>query len=206
MAKWPIYILAGGRSSRFGSDKARALIQGETLLVRVARALSPVASRLTIVAETPGKYDDLGLRTIADCEQYRGPLSGLRTAIKDNDATSEDAWILVAACDTAHVHPDWIDQLADQIDDTAKCVAFRSAFWEPLPAFYHTSIRKSVEQLLASKKTAIKDLFDFLPSRSAPLPAGWATAGHINTTEDLRDAKSNLTVKEGLADATRDSC
>ena len=81
MTRLPIYILAGGRSSRFGSDKARAVLDGEPLIKRVARMAMPIAESTTIVADRTGKYDDLGLRSIADDPPHLGPLGGLAAAL-----------------------------------------------------------------------------------------------------------------------------
>ena len=57
----PVYILAGGRSRRFGRDKARATTGGAALVVRLAELLTPVAQSITVIAGRPGAYDDLGL-------------------------------------------------------------------------------------------------------------------------------------------------
>ncbi|HEY9840887.1 MAG TPA: NTP transferase domain-containing protein, partial [Candidatus Obscuribacterales bacterium] len=62
----PVYLLAGGRNSRFGSDKARALLGGSPLILQVARLLHPYAADLKVVATTAGAYADLGLETLAD--------------------------------------------------------------------------------------------------------------------------------------------
>jgi molybdopterin-guanine dinucleotide biosynthesis protein A len=76
----PVYLLAGGRSSRFGSDKARAELAGVPLILRLAHQVEPVASPLVVVADRRDKYLDLGLTTIADALPGLGPLGGLLTA------------------------------------------------------------------------------------------------------------------------------
>ena len=66
MEKVPVYILAGGKSSRFGQDKARVQLHGQPLLLHTARMVQAFASSITVVANAVDKYADLGLRTIAD--------------------------------------------------------------------------------------------------------------------------------------------
>ena len=97
----PVYILAGGRSSRFGSDKARALLDGEPLVARLARQIEPVARRVTVVAEAADTYADLGLRTIADRRPGLGPLAGLEAALLDatNPPKSTADWLILLSCD-----------------------------------------------------------------------------------------------------------
>ena len=51
MNRVPAYILAGGKSSRLGSDKARVEIHGEPLLAHVARSLETVAAELVVIAD-----------------------------------------------------------------------------------------------------------------------------------------------------------
>ncbi len=67
-AGFDVYILAGGKSRRFGSDKARAEAKGVAVIVRVAEALASIAGTVTVVADRAGRYDDLG----------RGPRRALR--------------------------------------------------------------------------------------------------------------------------------
>src|SRR4051794_14706591 len=80
MNTFPAYILAGGQSQRFGSDKARAPLDGKPLIVHVAESLKPIASSVTVVAKDFGEYDDLGLVSIGDLQPGLGPMGGLLTA------------------------------------------------------------------------------------------------------------------------------
>src|SRR3954452_12325135 len=96
--KLPVYVLAGGKSSRFGSDKARALIDGTPLIRILADRLSPFASSLTVVAEVAGKYDDLGLKTIADQVPGLGPMGGLKTILGSLPENSRSPWFLLVSC------------------------------------------------------------------------------------------------------------
>ena len=112
MQKIAIYILAGGQSSRFGRDKARVMVHsGEeisaiALIVHVSRRLSKRADRLTVVAETAGKYADLGLATLGDVVVGCGPIGGLQTALQH---VRQPGWLLLVACDMVGVQAQWID-------------------------------------------------------------------------------------------------
>src|SRR5260221_14272916 len=69
-------VLAGGRSSRFGSPKLEANVDGMTLLERAIRAVAAVAGEI-IVAGTggpdPGSVAAAPARTRADPERFAGP-------------------------------------------------------------------------------------------------------------------------------------
>lgn len=177
----PVYILAGGRSSRFGSDKARARVDGQPLIVRIARSVRSIAPKVTVVAARAGAYDDLGLPTIGDLHPGCGPLAGLQTALKDCDAP----WLLMLSCDLLDVQPAWIDRLLRMRTDTAAAVAYRHQYWEPLIALYHQRINPEVERRLASRQLRMQALLEAVPSIAVELPSGWPTLPQANTPADL---------------------
>lgn len=134
----PAYILAGGRSTRFGSDKARACVNGEPLIVRQARRLRAIGCDVIVVARESGRYADLGLRTIADLVADLGPLGGLRTAL----AHRGDGWLVLSSCDLIEIDRSWIDALLVVRDGKpdACAIAFRDDRWQPFPGLYHTRL------------------------------------------------------------------
>src|ERR1700733_7787412 len=74
------WILVGGRSSRMGTDKARADSGGRALALRVADQAAAVCGTVSLVGD-PAKYGDLGLPVIADRFPGQGPLAGIEAAL-----------------------------------------------------------------------------------------------------------------------------
>jgi molybdopterin-guanine dinucleotide biosynthesis protein A len=123
-------ILCGGHSSRFGSDKARAEVDGVPLISAVARALAPWCSRVLAVADVPGKYADLGLETIADLQPHLGPVGGIGTALGQGD----EPWLLVSPCDLVRPQSAWFADLARAAQPGRRAAAVHHAGrWQPLP-------------------------------------------------------------------------
>jgi molybdenum cofactor guanylyltransferase len=178
----PVYILAGGRSSRFGSDKARAELMGRPLIVRVAQAVEQFASRITVVADRQEKYQDLGLATIADLRPGLGPIAGLQTALHD---VGDPGWILLASCDLLEVRPAWIQTLLSDCRPGADVVAFRGDRWEPLLALYHTDVLPVVDQQIDRRQWAMWRLIESARPIAAVLPADWPAVPQANTPQDL---------------------
>ncbi len=90
-------VLAGGRSSRFGSDKAVATVGGKALIDHVAEALAVQCDAVVIVGR-PGGIPDRP-------QPGEGPLGGLAGALHHAGAEGFEA-VLTAACDNLDLPPD----------------------------------------------------------------------------------------------------
>ena len=178
----PLYLLAGGRSSRFGDNKARALWRGQPLIAALAKSLAPSVKSITVVAATADAYADLGFRTIADLAPGQGPLGGLQAALHDN---TTDAWLVVVACDWAGERPEWVGLLLDAATADTQCVCFGNPDPEPLFALYHISARAQVDQRIKADTRAMRGLVCDLRHRILPPPPGWDKAVNVNHQEDL---------------------
>ncbi|MDQ0492570.1 molybdenum cofactor guanylyltransferase [Paenibacillus brasilensis] len=95
-------IVAGGRSSRMGQDKALLQLGGVTVLERIAAVLGKVAGRVIVVTRDIQQYSGLGLETMADLYPGLGPLSGIHAGL----SASTTEWGIVVACDMPFVQPE----------------------------------------------------------------------------------------------------
>lgn len=90
-------VLAGGQATRFGSDKAVALLDGRPLIAHAAAALR-AATDTVIVCGRPAGPD--GVVAIPDFPAPgQGPLGGLCAALRHAQAFGYDA-VLSIGCDT----------------------------------------------------------------------------------------------------------
>lgn len=87
-------VLAGGRSSRFGSDKAFAVYDGETMLSRAVRLLTPICEDVIISCGLKSMTLS-GLEAIPDLRPNRGPLGGIEAAMTSTSANR----LLFLTCD-----------------------------------------------------------------------------------------------------------
>lgn len=113
MKNFSAYILCGGKSSRFGSDKALAVIEGRTLIEIVAGELKKVFDEIVLVAEEPGKYLFTGFECITDVYPSRGPLGGIHTALKHAHTQK----VFIISCDMPLITSDIIRFIAGHKTD-----------------------------------------------------------------------------------------
>jgi len=177
----PVYILAGGQSRRFGSDKARAVLSGKPLVVHVVESLLRFASSVTVVADVAGKYDDLGLRTIGDWTPGLGPFGGLQAALSD----SAEPWVLLAACDFPGIKGSWVEMLATADRRDAQAVAFRGDHWQPMPALYHRSVVPLIDEQARRRELSMQSLLNRARTVVIPLPRDWPCTAGVNTKAEL---------------------
>ncbi len=176
----PVYILAGGRSRRFGSDKARAEIEGLPLILYVAESLADVADSVTVVAREASVYADLGLRTIGDVVRNKGPLGGLLTAIDDR---GHDGWVFVTACDWVGIQGCWVRRLLSE-RRAGRVVLFESPRDQPLFGLYHTSVRAAVAKQIELGRLKMLHLLEEIDIVRVPAPDGWNRAVNLNQPMD----------------------
>ena len=134
------YVMAGGASTRFGFDKARAELNGQTMLARMCRLLRDMTGSVNVVAPF-GRYAELGERVVDDHWPGEGPLGGIITALMDAHAQNHrDAWCLIVGCDMPFLTRDWLTYLMDRaLGSGAAVVAPRSPLGlEPLCACWNT--------------------------------------------------------------------
>ena len=170
-------ILAGGRSRRFGSEKAMALFKGEPLIAQAVRRLSEQGLEVAINAPdksgAAGWASARGLAVIGDDPaDPKGPLAGLMAGLlwaKSRGASS----LATSPCDTPYLPTDLQTNLAAALTDTAGGVTVRSpsglqplsSIWRvnqalaALSAHFAQGRHPAVHDLLA-ELSAVEVMFD----------------------------------------------
>jgi molybdopterin-guanine dinucleotide biosynthesis protein A len=148
------FVLAGGISSRMGTEKGLLEIGGVPLILQTVRLVEPLVRSLTIIGP-PDKYAELGVRVIPDRDfgiptddgKSKGPLFGIGTGL----ANSESDWNLILACDLPYLTRDWLELLLARAEKSnAQVVVPRTDYGlEPMAAVYRRECVGVIESLLA---------------------------------------------------------
>lgn len=182
-AQVPVYVLAGGRSRRFGRDKARVLVGGQPLLLRVARELAGIASAVRVVTGERERYADLGIRAIPDPIPGKGPMGGLLAALED---AVPAPWIFLAACDLVGLEADWAEPLLAGRRPGVQAVVYRTDRYHPLFAAYRTDLRDEVRWRIGAGELTMQRLLDAVPTAAPAPPPGFDRLVNLNRPMDLR--------------------
>lgn len=181
-------VVAGGRSSRMGVDKALVAVGGTTLAERAARCLASVCREVLVA--------DRGRSTVAGFESVEdgagdGPAAGLLGAARAAPGRA----LLVLGCDLPAVSPKLLAGLADLAATTGADLALPRSprGLEPLVGYYGPRALASLERQVNGGRYALRHLLDD-PGLAVALLEGeeLAAFGHpeelftnLNTPEDL---------------------
>jgi molybdenum cofactor guanylyltransferase len=150
------FILAGGRSSRMGRDKAMLEIDGVTMLERAIDLVRRSGLEPAIVGSFDETPRGASVREIPDDWPGAGPLGGIATALHGTRTTSN----LVIACDMPYLTPGWLEFLlrrARASDHIDAIVPMNVRGPEPLCAVYHQRAEPRIRQALESGIRKITD-------------------------------------------------
>jgi len=139
-------ILLGGKSSRYGSNKALVEIEGVRLVDRVAGVMKSIFHRVILLTNTPEEYTDLRLPMVEDLIMGLGPMGGIYTGLM---AMSDETGFLVA-CDMPFLSGKLIRHMVEVRDDFDTVVPRMDWMLEPLHALYSKKcipvIREAIEE------------------------------------------------------------
>jgi molybdopterin-guanine dinucleotide biosynthesis protein A len=185
-------ILAGGRSSRFGANKALSLIRGERLIERLARAMREVAPETLLVTNTPEAYAFLNMRMVGDLVSGCGPLGGIYTALK----SIRTPLSLCVACDMPFVRPAFLRYMVEAAPGYEVVVPVSDHGEEPLCAVYHTRCLSVIEPRIQAGQYKITGFYDRvrvkrITTEETPLYDPWMLF-NVNTREDYEEALKHL--------------
>ena len=145
-------ILAGGKSSRMGTDKALININGVPLLTRICNAALSCNSPVYIVTPWPEKYQDILPKNciiIPESHHNNGPLWGFYYGLKSIPSSE---WVLLLACDLPHLNStvlqSWILQLNHVDQGAIALLPSHSKGWHPLCGFYRYNCFSLLEKFI----------------------------------------------------------
>jgi molybdopterin-guanine dinucleotide biosynthesis protein A len=176
-------IMAGGRSTRMGTDKSMLPIEGRPIIKGICERLSTCFEQILISADNKEKYEFLGYEVIPDKIPGQGPLMGIASAL---EASSNELNFIVA-CDIPHIELGHVRRIISEAADGEYDIVVPVAGdgqYEPLFAVYRKSALRAVNKVLSSGGRKISDVFAFCKVKKIDLGENLV---NLNTTAEYEE-------------------
>jgi molybdopterin-guanine dinucleotide biosynthesis protein A len=148
-------LLAGGKSTRMGQDKATMLFRGEPLWrngLGVLHRLQP--KEVFVSAERDPLWRPADIEFVPDVQPSSGPLSGIAAAL--SRITSD--YLMVLAIDTPFITEEYLRGLCARAQPGCGVVPMIESRAEPLAALYPRDASADFEVALAGSDFSLQPL------------------------------------------------
>jgi len=147
------YILAGGKSSRMGSDKGLLLFHGEWMIERIIRQLEPVVERIIIVSNNPG-YEKTGREIIKDKVKNIGPAGGIQAVLSHLQTSAA----FIVSCDMPFIKTEGVRYLLSHSLDAQITVPVHHHVIQPLFGIYSKDCLHKWNNLVEQKIIKLQEM------------------------------------------------
>lgn len=187
-------VLAGGRSSRFGAEKATALLDGHPLIAHVAEALQPGRLALAVNARlgsgAAAWAQAAGLDVLSDPRGLPdGPLTGVLQGLRWASRLGCEA-LATAPCDTPRLPRGFVETLAAGVEGAPAAFARTASGSHPLCAVWRVETAAVLEPALAQGHPAVRAWLAGLGARAVRFDDAAAFA-NVNTPAELAAQADN---------------
>ncbi len=142
-------VLAGGRSTRMGTDKAFVQLDGRPMIAHVLDAVRAQSDAVLVSAnEGLERHAALGVDVVTDAHAAgAGPLAGIAAGLR----RARQGCVLVVPCDAPRLPADLARRLGEARDaeDADAAVAHDGVRLQPVCLLVHTRVAPVLENYLA---------------------------------------------------------
>ncbi|HLM25014.1 MAG TPA: molybdenum cofactor guanylyltransferase [Pyrinomonadaceae bacterium] len=185
------FILAGGASSRMGTDKSQLRLEQQTFTERIAETLLKITDSVSIVGRDS---DESSLPSVADVYSKWGALGGIHAAL----AACSREWAIVVACDLPFVTSELFSYLAAlRMDHDAVVPIQEDGRPQPLAALYRVApcLQQATDLIEAGRRRPV-DLLDAVKTR-------WVAFDELRNFARAQSFFVNINTPEDYYEATR---
>jgi molybdenum cofactor guanylyltransferase len=184
------FILAGGASSRMGTDKSQLPLEGQTFTERIAETLLKLTDAVSVVGRQVGS----SLPSVADVYPQWGALGGLHAAL----AACKREWAIVVACDLPFVTAELFSFLGEErVDHEAVVPIQEDGRPQPLAALYRVEpCRERAVELIEAGRRRPLDLLEAVKTR-------WVSFAEMRNLDQVQRFFVNINTPSDYYEATR---
>lgn len=186
-----VAIMAGGKSSRMGTDKAFVPFQGRPMIEIVIERVAGLGAETILITNKPAEYAHLGLPMFGDVLPDHGPLGGIYTAV----LRAQHPYVLVVACDMPWLSPALLTYQINLRHTADIIVPQWDKFPEPLHAVYSKACLPAIEANLQAQQLKITAFFGRVSVRFVKreeiekVDVNGRSFANVNTPDELHNAQ-----------------
>lgn len=189
-------ILAGGKSTRMGAEKAFVLLDGRPLIAHAIERLRPQVGALAISANgDPQRFASFALPVLADSviDSDAGPLAGIAAGLAVA-AKEGRAFVATAPCDAPYAPRDFVQRLAAAMTAAGAMVALAEspAGLEPLFGLWRAELLPTLRDYLSQGGRSPRDLMIAQGAARAHFAGGDGAGAfaNLNSPAELQIART----------------
>jgi molybdopterin-guanine dinucleotide biosynthesis protein A len=154
------FILAGGKSSRMGSDKALLIFQGMPLLSYMTCLIKPFCEIVSISGQN-SEFLKFEVIIVPDLYSDCGPISGIYSCLMH----SERDWNFMVSVDAPFVNEELLSILVSNIGEFDCVIPEHASGIEPLIGLYHKRILPLIEEMIKNEDYKLMNMISKLNTR-----------------------------------------
>lgn len=179
-------VLAGGVSSRMGTDKGLCMLKGKTLVSYAIEALLPLCDTILISSNNIIDYQNFGYQVIVDEYKGIGPIGGIYSSLKKSPSKHN----LIISCDTPFLNTSLLSYILENSDNYEIVAPEHSkSFIEPLAAYYSSDIVNQLEISIKNKDYKLMNFFNKVKFKKINISSIQGFSNrlfiNLNTPDDL---------------------
>lgn len=149
-------ILAGGKSTRMGQNKALLKLNERRFIDRISDELGSF-SEVLISAASKGVYEDTGFKVVYDEHLDIGPIEGIYQILKE----AEEEYVFICAADMPFIRKELVSYMAEFISSDYDCFCIMDEeHIHPLCAIYSRKMLGVIEELIAKGQYRLMNILN----------------------------------------------
>ncbi len=192
MNGFTVAIIAGGKSSRMGTDKSFVQIGGKSILEHLIQRVAGLGQAETLlITNRPQDYAQFQLPMFSDVLLEKGSLGGIYTAIYH----SQTPYTLALACDMPFVNPALLTYMLSLRENVDVVVPRVENYPQGLHAIYSKACLDPIRQRLDADRLKVMGFYESVRVRYLdeaeyqPFDPRGLSFFNVNTPEDLEQAR-----------------
>jgi len=187
-------VLAGGKSSRMGEDKALISIEGIPMLQKVCQTAAACCESVYILTPWPERYHKIvgdKYEFLVELNPGNGPLVAFFQGLWEIKSRQQVEWCWLLACDLPCLDKEkvlfWINQLCQVENRFLAIVPQNQGRWEPLCGFYSVEVLSSLENFIEQGGRSFQKWLSEIDTVALPVEGEEGKMLlNCNTPEDLK--------------------